>query len=271
LIVTDGPAGEADAFDHVGIERALREEVRAADLLRLLLEHVDEQLADELALPRVGDAGEPAQEQVSTHRRGPAGCCNGRGTAHDLLASPMPHQAVIDEDAGQLVADRLVDQHRGDRRIDPAGQAADHRPLPTCARISAILVARNSAMVQSPLQPQTWRTKLAISLRHRACAPLRGGTGAVEAARLVGDHGEGRAVAGGDDAEAGGKLGHLVAVAHPHLMPLADIPQAIEQYARLGDGEEGAAEFSALSRLMAGAHLATQLVRHHLLAVADAI
>jgi hypothetical protein len=30
-------------------------------------------------------------------------------------ASPLPHQAVIDEDAGQLVADRLVDQHGGDR------------------------------------------------------------------------------------------------------------------------------------------------------------
>ena len=37
------------------------------------------------------------------------------------------------------------------------------RPEPTCSRISAILVARNSAIVQSPPSPQTWRTKLAIS------------------------------------------------------------------------------------------------------------
>src|SRR3546814_17818267 len=36
------------------------------------------------------------------------------------------------------------------------------RPLPTCARISAILVARNSAIVQSPVSPQTWRAKLAM-------------------------------------------------------------------------------------------------------------
>ena len=36
------PAGEADAFDHVGIERALRQEVGAADLLRFVVEHVDE-------------------------------------------------------------------------------------------------------------------------------------------------------------------------------------------------------------------------------------
>jgi hypothetical protein len=36
-------AGERDALDHVGIERALGEEVGAADLLGLFLEHVDEE------------------------------------------------------------------------------------------------------------------------------------------------------------------------------------------------------------------------------------
>ena len=57
-------AGEADALDHVGIERALGEEIGAADLLRLGLEHVDEGLADELALGLgVGDAGKAAEEQ----------------------------------------------------------------------------------------------------------------------------------------------------------------------------------------------------------------
>ena len=43
-------AERRDALDHVGIERALREEIGAADLLRLLLEDVDEQPADGLAL-----------------------------------------------------------------------------------------------------------------------------------------------------------------------------------------------------------------------------
>ena len=43
-------AGERHALDHVGIERALRQEFGAADLLRLGLEHVDEQPADGLAL-----------------------------------------------------------------------------------------------------------------------------------------------------------------------------------------------------------------------------
>ena len=51
------PAGEGHAFDHIGVERALREEIRAADFLRFFLKHVDEFAADEFALCfGVGDA-----------------------------------------------------------------------------------------------------------------------------------------------------------------------------------------------------------------------
>ena len=57
-------AGERHALDHVGIERALREEIGAADLLGLGLEHVDEQPADGLALDLgIADAGERVEEQ----------------------------------------------------------------------------------------------------------------------------------------------------------------------------------------------------------------
>ena len=36
---------------------------------------------------------------------------------------------MIDEDAGELIADRLVDQQRGDGRIDAAREPADHAAL----------------------------------------------------------------------------------------------------------------------------------------------
>ena len=62
--------------------------------------------------------------------------------AHHLLALALAHQAVIDEDAGELVADRLVDEHRGDRRIDAARQAADH---PALADLRADRLARLGA------------------------------------------------------------------------------------------------------------------------------
>ena len=56
--------------------------------------------------------------------------------------SSCAQQAVVDEDAGQLIADRLVDQHRRDRGIDAAGKAADH---PAPADLLADFLARLGA------------------------------------------------------------------------------------------------------------------------------
>ena len=109
-------AGEGDALDHVRIERALRQEIGAAEFLCLRVEHVDEQAADSLALDfGIGDAGEFAEEKlrgVNMHQRNvvvmPEQVDDGPGLVE-------PQHAVIDEHAGELVADRLVNQHRGDR------------------------------------------------------------------------------------------------------------------------------------------------------------
>ena len=113
-----------------GIERALREELGAADLVRLVLEHVDEGLADELALGlRVGEPGEAVHEQrlgVHMDQRDVVGIAE---QADDLLGFALPHQPVVDEHAGELLADRLMDQHRGDGAVDAARQAADDATL----------------------------------------------------------------------------------------------------------------------------------------------
>ena len=46
--------------------------------------------------------------------------------ALDLLGLALAQQAVVDEHAGELVADRPVHERRRDRGVDAAGQAADH-------------------------------------------------------------------------------------------------------------------------------------------------
>ena len=124
------PAGERHALDHVGVERALGQELGAAELLGLLVEHVDEERADGLALGLgVGLAGERGQEAlagIDMHERDVEVAAEQR---HDLLGLVQPQQAVVDEDAGELVADRLVDQHGGDRAVDAAGEPADHAAL----------------------------------------------------------------------------------------------------------------------------------------------
>src|SRR3546814_15791696 len=51
---------------------------------------------------------------------------------HDLLGLAHTHQAVIDEDAGQLVADRLMDEDRCHGRIDAAGKAAEQIGSASC-------------------------------------------------------------------------------------------------------------------------------------------
>ena len=161
------PAGERHALDHVGIERALRQELGAAELLRFRLEHVDEQLADGLALLLgIGDAGERVEEHrlgVDVHQRNVVVAAEQR---HHLLGLGEPHQAVVDEHAGELLADRLVDQHRGDRGVDAARQAADH---PALADLRADLLDRlllEGAHGPVAAQPAILRTKL-----RRSAAP----------------------------------------------------------------------------------------------------
>ena len=99
----------------VRIERSLRQEIGTADLLRLLFEDIDEQTANRLPLRlRIGDAfklTEEARGGIDMNQRDVEGAAEELDDIRRLVGA---HQAVIDEDAGQLIADRLVDQHCGD-------------------------------------------------------------------------------------------------------------------------------------------------------------
>ena len=184
----------------------------------------------------------------------------------DLLGLARAHQAVVDEHAGQLIADRFVDEDGGDRAVDPARQPAND---PAGADLGADLgnlgvaegahrpVARATADVAREVGEQLAAVGCVDDLgmeHHR-----------IEAPRLVGRDGIGRAFRAGDDREAVGELFDAVAVAHPHLMLLADMPQAIEQRGRRDDVDVGATEFLVVR----GGDETSELVRHRLLAVAD--
>ena len=74
----------------------------------------------------VGDAGQAREEAllgVDRDERHVEVVAEG---GDDLLALVAAHQAVVDEHAGELVAHRTVDEQRGHRRVDPAGEPADH-------------------------------------------------------------------------------------------------------------------------------------------------
>ncbi len=96
-------------FDHVGVERPLRQKLDVAELVRLLVEHVDKSGADPLALFfGVGDAGELRQKQLAGIAMNQRDIVMPAKQLDDLLGLAGTQHAGIDKDAGQLVADRLV-------------------------------------------------------------------------------------------------------------------------------------------------------------------
>src|SRR6185295_7348698 len=105
----------------------LREEFRAARLFRLGLEDIDEELADDLALGfGIADAFEAREEGaagIDMDKRDVVGVAE---KPDDLLRFALPHEAVVDKNAGQLLADRLMEENRGHGAVDAAGQSADH-------------------------------------------------------------------------------------------------------------------------------------------------
>ncbi len=176
-------------------------------------------------------------------------------------------QAVIDEHAGELAADRLMDQHGGNRRVHAAGEAANH---PALADLAADLVDRFLAEgAHGPVAGE------ARDLAHEIPDQL-GAVGGVHDfgmehqpvifAFLVLDHGERRIGGNARDHEAGRHPGDAVAMAHPDRMALADCPRVLEQAARPLHLDVGAAELAMVPAL----DLAAELGRHGHLAVADA-
>ena len=74
---------------------------------------------------RVGDAGERVEEPLLRVDDLELDAGGGDVVLLDLLGLALAQQAVVDEHARELVADRLVHDRRGDGGVDAAGQAAD--------------------------------------------------------------------------------------------------------------------------------------------------
>ena len=103
------------------------EKISAANFLRLLFEHVNKQFADGLTLDLgILDAIERLEEGlgcVNVHTRDVIALAEHR---HDLLRLGEPHQSMIDQYAGELIADSLVDQDRSDCRVNATRETANH-------------------------------------------------------------------------------------------------------------------------------------------------
>ena len=117
-------------LDDVGVERPLGEEIDRSQSSRLLLEDADERRADAAAfLLGVDHAGERVEELVGGVDVDEVDVALGAHHVDDPIALASTEQAVVDEDAGQLIADRAMHQRRSDRRVHAAAERADHLPI----------------------------------------------------------------------------------------------------------------------------------------------
>jgi len=126
-----GAVGISARFDHVGIERSLRQKPRVRNREGLVAKHFDEHAANNFAfLLRVGNAGQLRQEPLARIGDMQIGFEVATETILDLFRLPLPQESVIHKDAGELRSDRAEQQSRRHRRINPAGQSADDAALP---------------------------------------------------------------------------------------------------------------------------------------------
>ena len=191
---------------------------------------------------------------------------------HHHVALVQPQQAVVDEHAGQLVADGAVDQRRRHTGIDPARQAQDHLLIAHLGAdglhgLGDVVAHHPVGLRLADLQHEALQDRPALHRVRDFGVELHG----VEVPRLVGHAGNGAARRAGHELEAGWQLGHLVAVAHPHLehavaFGCVEILDVLEQIRVAARAYLGVAELA----LVAALHLAAQLLCHGLHAVADA-
>ena len=171
------------------------------------------------ASPRGRHAVQPLQEALLASTTDQLHAEHARGrSSRTLLGLALAQQAVVDEDAGELVAHGPVNQRRRHRRVDAARQAAEHPPV---AHLGAdglrLLSATNEPGVQSPAQPQMLVQEIGQDLGAlRRVDDLGMELDAGIAALVSPMAAMGELALVRQDVEAGRQPRDAVAVAHPH-------------------------------------------------------
>ena len=116
-----GTARKGDAFDHIGVKRALGKEFRALDLIGVFLEHINKEPPNGLALDLgVRDAFQRAEEQVFFIGVNEVQVVIVAEHGDDLFRLTQSQETMVDKDAGELIADGLVQKNAGDRAVNAA-------------------------------------------------------------------------------------------------------------------------------------------------------
>jgi hypothetical protein len=256
-----------DALDHVRVESPLDQEIHLTDPPGLLLEDVDEELADDPPLHlRIRHSGERGEEAL-------AGIHGDEGHLEALpegplylLALPLTEQTVVDEDAGEPITKSPVDQGGGDGRIHPPAEPAHGAAVSDLGadRLHGLVDKRfdgpGSAAAADPVDEVGQDPIAVFGVDH-----LRVELKAENRLPGVTDRGEGRILAGGQHLEVPRQAHHPIAVTHPD--PAFGTALQIREERMPGfDLQQGAAVLVVAGHL----HQTTEAAGQELEPVADA-
>ena len=250
----------------------MRQKLRRAapvggDLLRLLFECFDEQPTDDLALGlRVFDAFKRGEKQILRLHMMQRNIVVIAKETHHFFRFALTQHAVIDENTSQRVANRFMNEHRGDGEIDAAGQSAQDTPT-----ADLMTNGGNRFLTECSHCPIGFQSR---DLMHEVRDELRAvgrvhdfemKLHAVIAARFVGDRRQRRILGRGDDAKAFRQTRHAIAVTHPYRIFGALLPHARKERALLRDLDFRASEFAVMTAF----DPAAQLFREKLFAITN--
>ena len=213
----------------------------------------------------VGDAGQRLEELLLRVDDDQPGAGRRHEVALDLLGLALPHQPVVDVDAGEPVADRLLHDRGRHGRVDAAGEAADRAAVradlladPLDLLVGDVADGPGLAAARDVPEEVLEDPLPVLGVQHLG-VPLHTGEPAVD----VLERRHRRTRRRREHGEVVRRRGHRVAVGHPHVVLGRD---AAEQGAGMAHVDPGAA---VLPRAGLGDR-AAQPLRHQLEAVTHA-
>src|SRR5690554_5470856 len=206
-------------FDHVRVDGALGEKIDAFDLGGLFIEYIDKGVADDLAL-RFGVvfALEPGEKTLFSINADHFHTHVASEGFHHLVAFILAQQTVINEHAGQLITNGLVQECRYHRGVNATGETKKYVAVTYLVTHSGNLVFDDLGrgpqfLGTADLHHEVFENALALQGVGHFGVELH----TVEALLGAAHGSNGAARRGGGHVESVWHTGDFVAVAHPHI------------------------------------------------------
>src|SRR4051812_3203390 len=262
----------AGRFNYIRINRTLREEVDACQLVGLLIEHFDEGAANDLSLLLgISHTGQSRQESLLRIYPDDVDAQVLSECGHHLIAFTETEKACVDKHADELVADRAMQECSNDRGVNTTGKPQQDLALSNLSTDTVDCIFDDVAdapesVTAADLANESFQNPRSLF----GVRDLGMELNTIETAPFISHRRVGNGLRRGRRLKTGRKSRDPIAMAHPDIQHgatrrVATVLDVVQQLRIAVDRDLRVAEF-AFGRC---GHLAAQLLRHGLHAVAD--